>query len=98
MDDGIHATEDGGSSGRRMVAAENAAGTDWAGNTIGAESESCPGQEYLKETDGVGCWPKEPGDQWGWTFLPSRRGYRRPPIDSKLCRALRSSLSRGTEY
>jgi hypothetical protein len=99
MDVGSHATGGGGSSGHRKVAAEGAAGTDRAGSTIGAGPEDYPGQECLKEKDGAGYWLREPGDRWGWTFLPLRRGYRRPPpIGSKLCRALRSSLSRGPEY
>lgn len=101
-DVGSHATGDEGSSGHRKVAAaEGAAGTDRAGNRIGAgpEPEGYPGQECLKEKDVAGYWLREPGDRWGWTFLPLRRGYRRPPpVGSKLCRALRSSLSRGTEY
>lgn len=100
MDVGSHATGDEGSSGHRTVAvAEGAAGTDRVGNTIGAEPEGYPDQECSKEKDEAGYWLREPGDRWGWTFLPLRRGYRRPPpMGSKLCRALRSSLSRGTEY
>jgi hypothetical protein len=100
MDFGSHATGDEGSSGHRKVAAaEGAVGTDRAGNTIGAGPGDYPGQECSKEKDGAGYWLREPGDRWGWTFLPLRRGYRRPPpIGSKLCRALKSSLSRGKEY
>lgn len=68
MDVGIHATEDGGSFGRRkVVAAEGAAETERA-IPRGA------GTERSKEKDVAGCWPREPGDRWGWTFLPSRRG------------------------
>ena len=58
-DVGSHATGDEGSSDHRKVAAaEGAAGTNRAGNTIGAEPEpepeNYPDQECSKEKDAAG--------------------------------------------
>lgn len=71
MGAGNRVVEDDGSSGRRKTAA-GAAGTCLADNTPGAGPGYYLGQECLKGKDEAECWPGEPGDQWGWTFLPSR--------------------------
>lgn len=86
-----------GSSGhRRAAGAGGAAGTWLADNTPGAGPEYDPDQECWREKGAAECWPGEPGDQWGWTFLPARLDYGRPPLTEPSFEELSKALFRET--